>query len=209
MTQLSAILRSAVLRLADVPQRTLSKVAERLGSGPVSRVVSIPPPDHVTIRLEAVFESLSELAFQSDIAAALELACETLQAELPSEALAAGLYDIDADQMRFVVARGVGSDLLAGTAIPRARCLVGYAADAAVIARGGAGGVDWIGQGEPGSTVLLCPILHDGNLLGVLALADPLCAAEFSRHDLDLVRYVAEQLAGFIHAHRQRTRPTG
>jgi GAF domain len=206
VTHLSARLRNAVLRLADAPQRTLSNLASRVGpSSGVRPPVSVPPPEHLT-RLESVFEALSELPEQPHVAAAFELACDTLQAELPTQAVAAGLYDIDADQIRFVAARGAKRDALCGSAMPRARCLSGYAADEAIITGGGPDEADWIGSGEEGSTVLLCPILYDANLLGVLALADPSCTAHFSKHDMDLVRYVAEQLAGFIHAHRQRSR---
>lgn len=193
MAYLSSILRNAVSRL----------VTSR--SGEPVKPPSIPPPEHLS-RLETMFESLSELSSQPHVAAALELACDALQSELPTAAIAAGLYDIDADEVRFVVARGAGSEQLSGAAVPRARCLTGYAAEGPIIARGGRDAVDWIGDGEEGSTALLCPILRDGNLLGIIALADPLCAAQFESHDTDLVRYVAEQLAELIHAHRQKTR---
>jgi GAF domain-containing protein len=202
MTYISAFFRNAVLRLVDVPQWTRSK---RQASGTMAKVVSLPPPEHVT-RLESMFEALSELPAQPHVSAAVELASEALQAELPVEALAAGLYDIDVDEIRFVAANGARCDSLRGTAMPRARCLVGFSAEEAIITSGGPSGAAWIGSGEDGSTVLLCPVLHDGNLLGLLALADPLCAASFSRHDIELVRYVAEQLAAFVHAQRQRSR---
>lgn len=206
MAYLSSILRNAVSRLADVPHWTRSRIAARSDLDGRLKPRSIPPPEHLT-RLETMFEWLSELPSRPHVAGALELACEALQAELPTEAISAGLYDIDADEVRFVVARGPRSDQLCGTAVPRARCLTGYAAEGPIILGGSErNAADWIGSGEEGSTVLLCPILHDGNLLGLIALADPLCSARFERHDTDLVRYVAEQLAEFIHAHRQRTR---
>ena len=204
MTYLSYILRNAVTRLTDAPQRTLSRVTARFAPrvGAPAKANSHPPPDHVTTRLEGVFEALSELSFQPHVAAALELACDALQAELPTEAVAAGLHDIDANEIRFVTARGVGEASLRGTAMPRARCLVGYAAEQAIIIPGATEGIDWIGGNGPESTVLLCPILHDTHLLGLLALADPLCSAGFGPYDLEVVRYVADQLAGFIHEHR-------
>ena len=86
MTHLSARLRNAVLRLADAPQRTLSNLASRVGpSSGVRAQVSVPPPEHLT-RLESVFEALSELPEQPHVAAAFELACDALQAELPAQA---------------------------------------------------------------------------------------------------------------------------
>jgi hypothetical protein len=201
MTYLSSKFRNAVLRLSDAPQRALSRVSGRLRPRIESGTISSPPPAHVTVRLETVFEALSELAFQPHVAAALELACDALEAELPTESLAAGLYDIDADEIRFVAARGLGADLLRGTALQRSRCVGGFVGSSGIITSG-ADGAAWIGSGDRESTVLLCPIHHDAALLGLIALADPLCAAEFNRHDLDLVRYVSAQLADFIHMHR-------
>jgi len=195
-------LLSAVERLADAPQRTLSLVTAQLGVQlPVTR--SAPPPPHVTSRLEAAFDALSDLPLAQNVVAALDLACEVVQTELPSESVAAGLYDIDADEILFVSARGVGDDLLRGMAMPRARVLSDRAAEFAIITTGASGAADWI-AGTPDSTVLLCPIQDDTTLLGVLALADPLCAADYTPHDMDLVRYVAGQLADYIRAHRRR-----
>lgn len=201
---LSHTLRNAVLRLADAPQHTLSKVTARLGRGLRSEPTASSTPDHVLRRLECVFDALSELSFQPDVAAAGDLVCDALQAELPAAAVAAGVYDIDSDEIRIVAARGLDHDLLCGAVMPRERCFAGRAGQEVVIVDGDADGVGWIGTGEPGSSVLLCPMLHDANLLGTLALAEPLCAADFSHHDLELVSYVAGQLAAFIQSHRHR-----
>ncbi len=205
-SHISHTLLKAVLRLADAPEQTLSRVAARLSTPLPFERISSPPPDAVVMRLESVFEALSELPSQPHIAAALDLACDTMQAELPAHAVAAGLYDIDCDEIHIVAARGVEQDLLRGSVMPRARCLVGGADQTAIIASGDAHGADWLGEGGDGSTVLLCPILHEANLLGVLALADPLCTAQFSQHDLDLTSYVAGQLAAFIQSHRHHAR---
>lgn len=202
-THLSHTFLNAVLRLADAPQQTLSKVAARFSTGFEPEPTS-PTPDHIVMRLETVFEALSELSAQPDIAAALDLACDTLQAELPTEAVAAGLYDIDADEVRIVVARGLAHDRVRGTVMARVRCFAGHAAQQVVVTSGGPDGADWLGAGEEGSSVLLCPLVHDAHLLGVIALADPVCAAHFSQDDLELVSYVAEQLSAFIQSHRQR-----
>jgi GAF domain-containing protein len=155
-------------------------------------------------RLENVFESMSELSFQPDIGGALDLACDTLEAELPTAAVAAELYDIDADRIRIVAARGLEQELVRGTVLSRARCMAGYAAEGAIVVSGETGAADWLGTTEAGSTVLLCPILHEANLLGMIALAEPLCSDRFDAHDLELVAYVAAQLAEFIQSHRMR-----
>lgn len=202
-THFSHTLLNAVLRLSGVPQQTLSKVTARL-SGKTQQPTSSATPDHVVMRLEYLFEALAELSSQPDIAAALDLACDALQAELPTEAVAAGLYDINSDEIRIVAARGLARELLCGTVMSRERCFVGHVGEHAIIASGQAGGADWVGAGEEGSTVLLCPIHHESNLLGVLALADPLCTAQFSHDDLELVSYVAGQLVAFIQAQRMR-----
>jgi GAF domain-containing protein len=196
--------RRAVRLLADVPQETLSRAAARFaGRSRVARVAS-PAPEHVMLRLENVFEALSDLPFQPHVAAALEVACDTLQAELPTETAAAGLYDIDSDELQILVVRSAMHDLRRGTRLPQGRGLLGAGAHEAVIARGDAPHASWLAGGKD-STALLCPILHDANLLGVLALANPLCAAQFDRDDLELVDYVAQQLSAVIQAHRHRT----
>lgn len=199
----SHTLISVVQRLVDAPENTLSKVAARFSTGFEAEPLTGPMPDHVTLRLEGVFDALAELPFQPDYTAALDLACDALQGELPTEAVAAGLYDINADEVRIVAARGMEHDLLRGTIMSPKRCFAGHASEAAVITSGGPEGADWLGAGEEGSSVLLCPILHETHLLGVIALADPLCAAEFTSHDVELVTYVAGQLAGFIQTRRQ------
>jgi GAF domain-containing protein len=201
---LSHTVLNALQRLADAPKQTLSKLAARFGTVLRPEPTASSAPEHITTRLESVFDALSELAFQPDIAAAGDLVCDALQAELPSAAVAAGLYNIDSDEIRIVAARGLEHDLLRGAIMPRARCLPGRAPAEAIIVSGDADGADWIGTGEEGSTVLLCPLLHDANLLGTLAIAEPLCAADFSPHDLELVSYVADQLAAFIQTHRLR-----
>jgi GAF domain-containing protein len=194
----------AVQRLADAPEQTLSLVAARFGTELELDAVPTPAPDHLMVQLEGVFEALSELPFQPDVSAALNLACDALQAELPSGAVAAGLYDINADEIRIVTARGMEHDLLRGLIMTRDRCFVGRAADAPFVLSSEPGGADWLGSGDEGAQALLCPIACDGHLLGVLAVADPTCIDRFSDHDMELVSYVAGQLASFIQALRQR-----
>lgn len=201
---LSHTLLNAVQRLVDAPEQTLSKISAGFSTVPKAPPSAAPPPASVMLQLESAFEALSELPFQPSVAAALELACETLQSELPSEAIAAGVYDINADEMRIVAARGLERDLLRGTTMARGRCFAGRASQAAFVISGGVNGIDWLGSGEEGAEALLCPIVVDAHLLGVLAVADPLCAQRFTIHDIELVSYVAGQLGSFIHSFRQR-----
>jgi GAF domain-containing protein len=201
-TYLSHTLVNAVQRLADAPEHALSRVVARFSTELPALPHESAAPDYAVLRLESAFEALSELPFQPHVHAALELACEVLQAELPSEAIAAGLYDINADEVRIVAARGMEHDLLCGTQMSRAQCFVDRPADAPFVISRGPNAADWIGCGEDGAEVLLCPIVCDANLLGVLAVADPLCSAGFTDHDRELVSYVAQQLSAFIQAAR-------
>jgi GAF domain-containing protein len=201
---LSHTLLETVLRLSGAPPQTISRLSARSSTQLRAQSVGHPPPDHVVTRLERVFEALSDLSAQPSTAAALDLACDALQAELPTGTVAAGLYDIDCDEIRIVAARGPDHERLHGAVMPRGRCLVGYAAESAIIANGGSYGADWLGCSGEDATVLLCPIHHDTTLLGLLALADPLCTARFDQYDLELVGYVANQLGAFIHAHRHQ-----
>lgn len=198
---LSHTFAHAVQRLADAPMQTLTRVAARL-STELPVLDEGAPPDHVIVRLESVFEALSELPLQPNVNAALDLACDVLQAELPSEAVAAGVYDINADEVRIVAARGMEHDLVRGTFMPRERCFVARPPEEPFVVSGGPGAADWLGSGEDGAEVLLCPITCDANLLGVLAVADPLCTARFAAHDLELVSYVADRLSAFMQAAR-------
>jgi GAF domain-containing protein len=202
MTHLSHTLLNALLRMAGAPEHTLSKVAARLGTKVRPAQAGDAAPDHVVMRLESVFEALSDLAAQPSVGAAFDLACHALQAELPTEAVAAGLYDIDSDEIRIVSAGGAEPELLCGAVLPRARCVVGYAAESAIITRGDEYGADWLCGDGQATTVLLCPIRQDSNLLGLLALADPLCAADFDQYDVELVSYVASQLGVYLQTQR-------
>jgi GAF domain-containing protein len=203
-SSLSQTVLRAVQRLVDAPEQTLSLVAARFGTELELDPNPSPAPDHLMVQLESVFEALSELPFQPDINAALNLVCDALQAELPSGAIAAGLYDINADEVRIVTARGMEDDLLRGMIMTRGRCFVGRATDAPFVISGGPAGADWLGSGDDGAQVLLCPIMSDAHLLGVLAVADPICIDRFGDHDLELVGYVADQLATFIQTVRRR-----
>lgn len=203
-TYLSHTILRIVQRLADTPEHTLSRVAARFSTELYPEANASPAPEYIVQRLESTFEALSELPFQRDIGAALELACDVLDAELPAQAIAAGLYNINADEIRIVAARGMEQDLLRGMVLSRASCFAGRASEGPFIASGSAGGAAWLGSGEEGAQVLLCPIVLDAHLLGVLAIAEPLCAATFDDHDVELASYVGGQLAAFIQSLRNR-----
>ena len=195
---------SLLERVAESSQRALSRLSRKPPSGVRAIATgSIRPTAPADPRLEEVFTAMSELPFQPHIAAALGLGLAALEAELPCTACAAGLHDIDSDEIRIVAAQGEGHELLRGSALPLRECVTDRAMHAPDVVDGTGVGSLLANEGVA-SNVLLCPILHQEHLLGVLTLADPLCAARFEERDIELVRYVADQLASFIHEHRQR-----
>lgn len=167
--------------------------------------MSVPPPPSVTNRLEEMFDAVSELGEQPHVAAAFELACDALQRLLPSEVVGAALYHIDSDELRFVTARGPGLQFLPDAPVARRDLLSDGACDHGTIISGSAAQRSWVGATSDEASALMCPIAHEGHLLGLLVLTDPHGATGFTSHDLDLVRYVAAQLGSFIHEQRHRS----
>ena len=204
MPGLSPTLRNALRRIADGSQRAMDVMTSWRRPLAGVRMTSAPPPPHVEARLEQVFDALADLPLQSSIGAAFELAGEALASELPTATMAVGLHDIDEDQMRFVVAQGAGEERIRGVAMPVAACFPGPTAYEIVLTHGGADGARWIASEDDRAPVLLCPIVHEQTLLGLVALAEPMCAADFGKHDIALVRYVSDQLGSFIHDFRLR-----
>jgi GAF domain-containing protein len=133
---------------------------------------------------------------------------------VPSEAISACLYDINTDELRFVALSGPGAAGLQGRAIPRASGLFSQAArlehhaslfkdvfvepayDPDVDSR----------PGLDARNILLRPIVHEHQLLGMLQLINRRGKLEFTPDDAHLVSYVAERLAEFVHnVRRQRS----
>jgi putative methionine-R-sulfoxide reductase with GAF domain len=176
------------------------------------RAASTAPRDHEPDdRLASVFESLHELAHLRTPAEGLEFIVRLLDTTVPATAIAACLYDINTDELRFVALTGPGEAELRGTAIPRNRGLFGRAASmdqGALLIRSVADepGYDAVSDGRPGlkpHNMLLRPLVHDGRLLGLLQLIDRTTGA-FSAPDQHLVNYAADRLAAFLREARDR-----
>jgi putative methionine-R-sulfoxide reductase with GAF domain len=141
----------------------------------------------------------------------LEFIVRLLDTTVPATAIAACLYDINTDELRFVALTGPGEAELRGTAIPRNRGLFGRAASmdqGALLIRSVADepGYDAVSDGRPGlkpHNMLLRPLVHDGRLLGLLQLIDRTTGA-FSAPDQHLVNYAADRLAAFLREARDR-----
>lgn len=204
LTNLSHTFQDTLLRLSDAPRRAFERVWGRRFSPAGAAPLSSPPPANVTTRLEAMFDALSDLSAQPHVAAAFELACDALQVLLPTDLVGAGLYHIDTDEFRFVTARGLARELLPSAAVARRGCLSDVAHEQAVVLAGAASSC-CLGEALADASLLLCPVTCESNLLGVLVLGDTTGAAVFTKHDLELARYVAEQLGSFIHEQRHRS----
>jgi hypothetical protein len=183
--------------------------AERLASATPSRL-NAEPDD----RLASVFEALHDFAQLRTPAEALEFIVRLLETTVPAAAISAALYDINTDELRFVAATGPGADALRGTAL---RCNRGGLFGAAVRSEhttlvvrdmGEAPNYDPAIDGRPGLTaenLVLRPVLHDGNLLGMLQLINR-TGGTFSAPDVHLVNYTADRLAEFLNDARARPR---
>jgi putative methionine-R-sulfoxide reductase with GAF domain len=183
--------------------------AEQRGGGMAARL-NAEPDD----RLASVFEALHELALLRTPVEALDFIVKLLETTVPSAAISACLYDINTDELRFVAATGPGSETLRGTALPVSQGLFGLAArtqqNALVIPDiAEAPSYDSHIDGRPGlrtENLLLRPVIHEGNLLGMLQLINR-TSGSFSAPDVHLVNYTADRLAEFLRDARGRGRP--
>jgi hypothetical protein len=172
---------------------------------------SIPRDHEPDDRLASVFEALHELAHLSTPAEGLEFVVHLLETTVPCAAIAACLYDINTDELRFVALTGPGENALRGTAVPRNQGLLGRAAGidhGALLIRNIAEepGYAASSDGRPGldaQNMLLRPLVHEGRLLGLLQLINRATGA-FSAPDQHLVNYAADRLAAFLREARDR-----
>ena len=181
---------------------------EQRGGGMAARL-NAEPDD----RLASVFEALHELAHLRTPAEALDFIVHLLETTVPAAAISACLYDINTDELRFVAATGPGAEALRGTALPVSQGLFGLAARTqqnALVIRDIAEAPNYDSRidGRPGlrtENLLLRPVIHDGNLLGMLQLINR-TTGTFSAPDVHLVNYTADRLAEFLRDARGRAR---
>jgi hypothetical protein len=178
-----------------------------------ARMSSAPPPsrpqdDH----LAEVFEALGALSRLPTPAEGLDFAVRLLERVIPVEAISACIYDINTDELRFVALTGTGAASMQGQAVPRAAGLFGQAArleaEASVFAHVAVEPafnpqVD-ARPGLEARNMLLRPVSHDRQLMGMLQLINRGEPGAFSLEDVSTVNYVAERLGEFLHEARQR-----
>jgi hypothetical protein len=163
-------------------------------------------------RLADVFEALEELSHLTTPVDALDLAVRLLERTIPSEATSACLYDINTDQLRFVAVLGTGAAAAQGQAVGRASGLFGQAARAEHHASVFADvriepAFDVAIDSRPGlhpHNVMLRPVIHEHQLLGMLQLVNREHAGSFSTEDMHVINYIGERLADFLIGSRAR-----
>ncbi|MCG8557892.1 MAG: GAF domain-containing protein [Proteobacteria bacterium] len=163
-------------------------------------------------RLAEAFEALQELAFIATPRDALQFVVKMLRKTIPAIATTASLYDINTDELRVVVAEGPEAEQLQGRTIPLGAGIAGASArvggkPSTVLSPAEDSRYREELDGRPGLEVrsmLLCPVVHEGHLLGMLQLLNRLDAERFSKDDLHLINYVASRLAEFLHHARIR-----
>ncbi len=179
------------------------------------RVSSVPPgPAPHDDVLADVFEALEGLSGLHTAAEGMDFTVQLLERTIPAEATSACLYDINTDELRFVAVTGTAAAEMQGQAVPRAAGLFAVAVrdehHASVfddVAREAAftPAID----SRPGLNardLLLRPIVHEHQLLGVLQLINRRGGVAFNPQDASVISYVAERLADFLHAARLRHR---
>jgi hypothetical protein len=210
-------------RWQDVPERPpLIQLEWRDWRGEVAvdypaaaRISSLPPPSRPTDdHLSEVFEALGELTKLHTPAEGLDLAVRLLGRTIPSQAISACLYDINTDELRFVALAGTNSELMQGQAVPRTAGLFGVAARAEHQASVYANvlvepAFDPEIDSRPGleaQSMLLRPLAHERQLMGMLQLINRSGAGPFSAQDVSAINYLAERLAEFLHRTRMQPR---
>ena len=167
---------------------------------------TLPPPP-AEERMSYAFEACRDLLFLRNRAEALEFTVRLLSELVPSEAATATVYDIDNDVFRIVAARGPNADDRRGKSIKAGTGLYGAAStlpSKAVLELQHAPqdkrfdhDVDAI-PGLDISSVLYEPLVHDGRLYGMVQLANGKKGKAFEQPDVDVLRYVGEQVSAFI-----------
>ncbi|MCB9591264.1 MAG: GAF domain-containing protein [Sandaracinaceae bacterium] len=166
-------------------------------------------------RLVTAFEALQDLFFLTTPMEGVNFVMQLLDDLIPSEAKSVCLYDINADELRFVSLTGPGAEERQGEGVPRLSGLLGVAAlspnhtvlveDASTDERFDPGVDGRLGLSV--ETLAVVALSHQGRLLGVLQLINRQEQMQYSRADGNLMHYIAEKLGEFLHAARLRPHP--
>lgn len=198
--------------LVDFPAARIESPPPRAPSAPHStpRSPISEAPVHDD-RLDEVFQGLAELSRLQTPVDGLDLAVRLLEHYVPSEALSACLYDINTDELRFVSVLGEGAGDMQGRAVPLASGLLGQALHKERASFFGDVLMEPAFNPEVDSrpgldarSMLLCPVVSEGHLLGGLQLINRLHTHRYNQADANVVSYIAERLGEFLHGLRRR-----
>jgi hypothetical protein len=164
-------------------------------------------------RLASVFEALHELPHKQTPHEAMELGLAVLQSTVSCAAMSGCLYDINTDEMRFVAAIGPGAEQRRGTALALTQGIFSRAArdEHSVLVvphMSDAPDFDPERDGRDGlvsENLLFRPVAHEGRLLGMLQLINR-SSGFFTPADIQIVNYIADRLAEYLHQARTRAR---
>jgi len=157
--------------------------------------------------LTDLFESLSDLHFQSDVLEAAGFVLALALEKLPSEAGMVSMFDLD--RREYVVVRQEGgkrsSLLLRG---PDSSPLVEAAVKAKhAVVENDAGKLDaqldirWKDVGVSPRSFVCAPVLMGGRTLGLIELANPAEGGLYEVTDGNALTYIAKQFAEFLDTH--------
>jgi hypothetical protein len=199
--------------LVDFPAARIESPPPRNPSAPIAlhAPVSEAPAPHDD-RLDEVFQGLAELVRLQTPVDGLDLAVRLLETYVPSEALSACLYDINTDELRFVSVLGEGAGEVQGKAAPLSGGLLGH-----VLRKEHRSAIFGDVLMEPAfnpeldsrpgldaRSMLICPVVSEGHLLGGLQLINRLNTHRYSQADANVASYIAERLGEFLHELRRR-----
>jgi hypothetical protein len=200
--------------LVDFPAARIESPRPRVPSGaiaPLRAPASEAPAPHDD-RLDEVFQGLAELSRLATPVDGLDLAVRLLEHYVPSEALSACLYDINTDELRFVSVLGSAAAEMQGRAVPLNAGLLGLAFRKEhrasifgdVLMEPAFSPETDTRPGLDARSMLLCPVISEGHLLGGLQLINRLHTHRYSQADANLASYIAERLGEFLHELRKR-----
>jgi hypothetical protein len=200
--------------LVDFPAARIESPRPRAPSAPIAPLrgpVSESPAPHDD-RLDEVFQGLAELSRLSTPVDGLDLAVRLLEHYVPSEALSACLYDINTDELRFVSVLGTAAAEMQGKAVPLNAGLLGQAFRKEhrasifgdVLMEPAFSPEFDTRPGLDARSMLLCPVISEGHLLGGLQLINRLHTHRYSQADANVASYIAERLGEFLHELRKR-----
>jgi chemotaxis protein histidine kinase CheA len=166
-------------------------------------------------RLAHAFEACQDLLFLSTPPEGLDFVVKLLQELVPSEAMTGSLYDINANEFRFVTLIGPGSEPHRGEAVSgnvglfaAASRQPGTALRVTDLDKDSRFRADAEARADVSPRdALYMALSHQGQMLGMLQLLNRQQGGPFTAEDADLVAYVGGQLSEYLYRARLGSSP--